>query len=67
MIFAALICWMYYRTAFVPGAQAIDGLEAVFAKLVKWIKSKFRRRRRSEAMTRHDAIAAEQEETGHAA
>ena len=67
VIFAALICWMYYRTAFVPGAQAIDGLEAVFAKLVKWIKSKFRRRRRSEAMTRHDAIAAEQEETGHAA
>lgn len=66
-LFAALIGWMYWRTAHVPGAQAIDGLEAVFAKLVKWIKAKLRRRRKSEAMTRHDAIVAEREEPGHAA
>lgn len=66
-IFAALISWMYYRTAYVPGAQAIDGLEAVVAKLVKWIKSKFKRRRKSDAMARHDAMIAEGRGPGHAA
>lgn len=37
-IFAGLICWMYYRVAFVPGGQAIGGLEKAFAKSGSFIK-----------------------------
>ena len=66
VLFALLIWWMYWRTAHVPGAQAIDGLEVVFAKFVKWLKSKFRRRRKSDAMTRNDARLAEGDEATHA-
>lgn len=36
-IFAALILWMYYRVAFVPGGQAIGALENWFAKISKKI------------------------------
>ena len=43
-VFAALIFWMYYRVAFVPGGQAIGGLEAAYAKIVRWIKRLVRRR-----------------------
>ena len=46
-IFAALIVWMYWRVAFVPGGQAIGALEAWFAKLSKWLGKIFRRKRRS--------------------
>ncbi len=45
-MFAALIVWMYWRVAFVPGGQAIGALEAWFAKLGKKIGGVFRRRRR---------------------
>jgi lipopolysaccharide export system permease protein len=45
-LFAALIVWMYYRVAFVPGGQAIGALETVFAKLSKRVGRLFRRRRR---------------------
>jgi lipopolysaccharide export system permease protein len=38
VIFAALILWMYYRVAFVPGGQAIGALETAFAKLGKRIR-----------------------------
>ncbi|WP_219894490.1 LPS export ABC transporter permease LptF [Aquisediminimonas profunda] len=31
--FAALICWMYYTVAYVPGGQPIGALERSFAKL----------------------------------
>ena len=41
---------MYYRTAFVPGAQAIGALEALFAKIAKWFRQLTRRRRRSHQM-----------------
>lgn len=44
-LFAALIVWMYWRVAFVPGGQAIGALEAGFAKLSKRIGKLFRRRR----------------------
>ena len=44
-IFAALIVWMYYRVAYVPGGQAIGALETVFAKISKRIGKLFRRRR----------------------
>ena len=33
VLFAALIGWMYWRVAYVPGGQAIRGLERVFAKI----------------------------------
>ncbi|WP_234026910.1 LPS export ABC transporter permease LptF [Erythrobacter sp. HKB08] len=45
-LFAALILWMYYRVAFVPGGQAIGALETWFAKLSKKIRALFRPRRR---------------------
>jgi lipopolysaccharide export system permease protein len=49
-IFALIILWMYYRVAFVPGAQAIGALETAFAKLAKWLKRIMRRRSRSHQM-----------------
>lgn len=45
VIFAALILWMYYRVAYVPGGQAIGALETAFAKLSKRVAKLFRRRR----------------------
>ncbi|MEQ5787580.1 LptF/LptG family permease [Erythrobacter sp. NFXS35] len=44
-IFAALILWMYYRVAYVPGGQAIGALETGFAKLSKQVARLFARRR----------------------
>jgi len=49
-IFAALILWMYYRVAFVPGGQAIGALEVWFAKLSKRLSKLFGRRRRKPAL-----------------
>ncbi|MEC8771484.1 MAG: LptF/LptG family permease, partial [Pseudomonadota bacterium] len=45
-IFAALIIWMYWRVAHVPGGQAIGALEIWFDKLAKRVGGLFRRRRR---------------------
>ncbi|MHA6318317.1 LptF/LptG family permease [Altererythrobacter sp. CAU 1778] len=45
-IFAALIIWMYYRVAYVPGGQAIGWMETAFAKLGKRFKSLLRKVRR---------------------
>ena len=45
-VFAALIVWMYWRVAHVPGGQAIGALESWFAKLSRRIGRLFRRRRR---------------------
>lgn len=42
--FAALILWMYYRTAHVPGGQALGALETLFAKLSKRIGKLFARK-----------------------
>ncbi|AUX70827.1 LPS export ABC transporter permease LptF [Porphyrobacter sp. HT-58-2] len=44
-IFAALIVWMYYRVAYVPGGQAIGALEMAFAKLSKRLGKLFARKR----------------------
>ena len=43
-LFAALIVWMYYRVAYVPGGQAIGALEMAFAKLSKRVTKLFKRR-----------------------
>lgn len=50
VLFAALIVWMYWRVAYVPGGQAIGALETFAAKLAKRIGKLFARRKRSRAM-----------------
>ena len=47
LIFAALILWMYYRVAFIPGGQAIGALEAVFARIGRRIRLLSRSHRRA--------------------
>ncbi len=47
VLFAALIIWMYYRVAHVPGGQAIGALEVWFAKLSKRLRGLFTRRERA--------------------
>lgn len=46
-LFAALIGWMYFRVAFVPGGQAIGALESFYAKLAKRVVALVRRRDRA--------------------
>jgi lipopolysaccharide export system permease protein len=46
-LFAALIGWMYFRVAFVPGGQAIGALESFYAKLAKRVTALVRRRDRA--------------------
>jgi lipopolysaccharide export system permease protein len=45
VLFAALIVWMYYRVAYVPGGQAIGALETAYAKIGKRVKKLLRRNR----------------------
>ena len=40
-LFAALIMWMYYTIAYVPGGQPIGGLERVAAKAFKAVRKLF--------------------------
>ncbi|NNM78306.1 LPS export ABC transporter permease LptF [Sphingomonas sp. ID1715] len=49
LIFAAIIWWLYYQLAYVPGGQPIGGLERVFAKLGSVLKRWFSIARRREA------------------
>jgi len=42
-LFAALIGWMYWRMAYVPGGQPIGALERFAASAGKWIRRFFRR------------------------
>ena len=44
VLFAALIVWMYWRVAYVPGGQAIGALEIWFSKLSKRAAKLFSRR-----------------------
>lgn len=44
VVFALLIGWMYYRTAHVPGGQALGALETVFSKLGKRVGRLLKRR-----------------------
>ena len=37
-LFAALIVWMFYQVAFVPGGQAIGALESVYDKVVRQLR-----------------------------
>jgi lipopolysaccharide export system permease protein len=47
VLFAALIAWMYYRVAYVPGGQAIGALENTYAKLSRRLGKLLRRRGRA--------------------
>ena len=44
LLFAALIVWMYWRVAYVPGGQAIGALEVFAAKVGKRARKILRRR-----------------------
>ncbi|TNE52263.1 MAG: LPS export ABC transporter permease LptF [Sphingomonadales bacterium] len=44
VLFAALIIWMYWRVAHIPGGQAIGALETAAAKSGKWIRKLFKRK-----------------------
>ena len=63
-LFAALIGWMYYRVAFVPGGQAIGALETAYAKLAKRITALLKRRDRSRQL-REFTSAEEEAAAGH--
>jgi lipopolysaccharide export system permease protein len=43
-MFAIIIVWMYYRVAYIPGAQAIGTLERFFAKTTKRVKATIKKR-----------------------
>ncbi|MGP1283623.1 MAG: LPS export ABC transporter permease LptF [Parasphingopyxis sp.] len=45
-LFAALIVWMYYHIAYVPGGQPIGALEKGFSKMAGFVRRLFLRRRR---------------------
>jgi len=53
VVFAALILWMYYRTAHVPGGQALGALETLFAKVSKRIGKLFARRKAPSLVADH--------------
>ncbi len=54
VLFAALIVWMYWRVAYVPGGQAIGGLERIFAKLGAGLRRLFARKRPSRMSSDND-------------
>ncbi|MEO5706120.1 MAG: LptF/LptG family permease [Alteraurantiacibacter sp.] len=45
-VLCALIAWMFYQVAFVPGGQPIGALENVYAKLAGRVRKLLRRRQR---------------------
>ncbi|MYL98663.1 LPS export ABC transporter permease LptF [Novosphingobium sp. FGD1] len=45
-VFAALIVWMYWKVAYVPGGQPLGWLETASSKIMKRVKSLLRRNRR---------------------
>lgn len=51
LLFAALILWMYYVIAHVPGGQPIGALEVFAAKAGKWTKGALRFGRKSRLAT----------------
>ena len=43
-VFAAIIAWMYWTIAYVPGGQPIGALERFFAIVTKWLRALIGRR-----------------------
>jgi lipopolysaccharide export system permease protein len=56
-LFAAIIVWMYYRAAYVPGAQPIGYLETLFAKGGKQVKKIADKHRSQQMKTQAEAAA----------
>ena len=56
-VLGLLIFWMYYRTAYVPGAQPIGFLEKIFAIGRKQVK-KVVKKRRSQQMKAHEKASS---------
>jgi len=54
-VFAALIVWMYYQIAYVPGGQPIGGLEKLFARIAGFFRKKFGRKRLKDEPADEDA------------
>ncbi len=65
--FAALIVWMYWRLAYVPGGQPIGGLETAFSRLGRAIGRLFSVIRPAPAAVRAAKDAAEGTGAPHAA
>lgn len=59
VVFAALIAWMYYRVAYVPGGQAIGALESAYAKIARKLKAVLKRRDKSRQLRDAEAGAAD--------
>lgn len=59
VVFAALIVWMYYRVAYVPGGQAIGALETFFAKTGKGVRRVFTRKPRRPVVPQYDSVPAQ--------
>lgn len=60
--FAALIVWMYWRIAYVPGGQPIGALETGFARISRSIGKLFKRKRLPD-----EPVAVDSEDAVHAA
>lgn len=54
-VFVAIILWMYWQVAHVPGGQAIGWLERLFELISKRLRSLLSRGRRSHLLTAHAA------------
>ena len=59
VLFAALIFWMYWRVAYVPGGQAIGALERFAANAAKRLRALTRRRAHSHQLAAQAALAAD--------
>ncbi len=57
-LFAALIVWMYWRLAYVPGGQPIGGLETGFARLARMVMGLFAARKRQPDVPPEDLSGA---------
>ena len=60
-VFAAMIVWMYWRIAYVPGGQPIGALETGFAKISRSLRKLFARK-----VLRDEPVAAAGSEAHHA-
>lgn len=64
VVFAALIVWMYYQVAFVPGGQPIGALERWFAKAVAALRRFFSRRGSRQLAAARAAVEPSDEKEG---
>jgi lipopolysaccharide export system permease protein len=58
VLFAALIVWMYWRLAYVPGGQPIGALETGFAKLSRRVRQLFAKANKAGRADEEEAAGA---------